>query len=471
MTATTAAVEREAGLRRELSPRQLTMIAIGGAIGTGLFLGSTISIRLAGPAVVAVYLAGAVIAWLMTRALTEMAVAHPTAGSFGVHAELYQGSWAGFTVRWSYWFAQVIAIGGEVVASGIYAQFWLPQVPLWAFVLGFSAALTLVNAMHVGAFGSFEYWFAMIKVVAIVAFILFGAAVVLGLKAADVPGADGYRPFAPEGLRGAWLALPVVMFSYLGTEIVAVTSGEAKDPERAIPRAMRATLGRLILFYVLAMALLLALVPWREVGTDRSPFVRVFEMIGVPAAASVMNFVVLTAALSSINTNLYLTSRMLFSLARGGYAPSRFGRLGPRGTPLLALLASTAGMAVAAVAAKLIPGDAFVFLFGLAIFGGLYVWAQIFATHLAFVKRHRGTEAQGGIGAGGPRLGSTEGSAASGALLGARAAPGSAAGLGLMLLVMATTWWLPGMRVTLLSGLPWLLLLTVFWWIATRRKT
>jgi L-asparagine transporter-like permease len=460
VTSPHTAVEREAGLKRELTPRQLTMIAIGGAIGTGLFLGSTISIRLAGPAVVAVYLAGAVIAYLMTLALTQMAVAHPTAGSFGVHAELYQGRWAGYTVRWTYWFCQVIAIGGEVVASGIYAQFWLPGVPLWVLVVLFSGALVAVNAMHVGAFGSFEYWFAMIKVVAIALFILFGLLIVTGVSPADVPGAAGYRPFAPEGLRGAWLALPVVMFSYLGTEIVAVTSGEARDPERAIPRAMRATVGRLILFYVAAMALLMALVPWREVGTDKSPFVRVFEMVGVPAAASVMNFVVLTAALSSINTNLYLTSRMLFSLARAGDAPALFGRLGSRGTPLAALLASTAGMGVAAVAAKLIPGDAFVFLFGLAIFGGLYVWAQIFLTHLHYLKRQYAVSR--GV------VSSVSPDGIPGVARWRMAA--SAAGFLLMLFVIVTTWWVPGMRVTLLSGVPWLLVLTLTMWIAGSRR-
>jgi len=454
-------VAREAGLRRELTSGQLTMIAIGGAIGTGLFLGSSIAIPLAGPGVIVAYGAGAVIAMLMTVALADLAVRHPAAGSFGVHAEIYQGPWAGFTVRWSYWFAQVIQIGGEVVASSLYARFWLPEVPLWAFVLLFSGIVVGVNAMHVGAFGTFEYWFAMIKVVAIVLFILFGLAILLGLRTtpASVPGAAGYRPFAPFGLVGIWLALPVVMFSYLGTEIVAVTAGEARDPERAIPRALRATVGRLILFYVVAMGLLLALVPWRAVGTDKSPFVRVFEMMGIPAAATVMNFVVLTAALSSINTNLYLTSRMLFSLARGGGAPAVFGRLGARGTPVAALLASTAGMGVAAIVSKLIPSDAFLFLFGLAIFGGLYVWAQIFVTHLRFLAGKGGAQGHGGTGA-------REGSAARppqwrfGASL---------LGLLLMVAVIVTTWWIPGMRVTLQAGIPWLAFLTLAWW-ATRRR-
>jgi amino acid transporter, AAT family len=435
--------DREAGLRRELSPRQVTMIAIGGAIGTGLFLGSTISIRLAGPAVVVSYLLGAVVAFLMTLALSQMAARHPTAGSFGVHAEIYQGSWAGFTVRWTYWFCQVIAIGGEVVASGIYFRLWFPQLPLWIPVVGFSLLLVMVNALHVGAFGAFEYWFAMVKVVAIVLFILFGVALLTGLHPAQVPGAAGYRDFAPHGLGAIWLALPVVMFSYLGTEIVAVTAGEARDPARAIPRALNATVGRLIVFYLVSMVLLMALVPWRQIGTDRSPFVRVFEMMGIGGAAALMNFVVLTAALSSINTNLYLTSRMLFSLARGGYAPAAFGKLNARGAPLAALLASTAGMAVAAVVAKLAPGDAFLFLFGVSIFGGLFVWLEIFVTHLAFLARHPQ-----------PRW----------------RAVASSVGLAAMLAVIVTTWWVPGLRVTVQSGIPWLVLLTVAWGLQRRGR-
>ena len=424
------------------------MIAIGGAIGTGLFLGSTLAIRVAGPAVIVSYLLGAVVAFLMIRAVGELTVKHPTAGSFGVHAELYLGQLAGFTVKWSYWFAITISIGGEAIATGVYAQHWFPHLPLWVPVVAFSAGLVAVNAMHVGAFGSFEYWFAMIKVVAIVLFILFGSSILLGLTHSDVPGLAGYQPFAPNGWTSIFIVLPIVMFSYLGTEIIAVTSGEAKDPEVAIPRALKATVVRLILFYVLSMALLLALMPWRDISPERSPFVRVFEIVGVPGAASLMTVVVLTAALSSMNTNLYITSRMLFSLARSGDAPALFGRLGATGTPRAALYASATGMAVAAVLAKLIPGDAFVFFFGVSIFGGFYCWAMIFLTHVAFTGGRGAGEAAGGRRqwAGGGRRQAM-----------------SIAGFLAMLFIIAMTWFLPGMKVTLLSGIPWLILLTIIW--------
>jgi AAT family amino acid transporter len=450
-------VAREAGLRRELTPRQLTMIALGGAIGTGLFLGSTLSIRIAGPAVIVTYGIGAIIAFLMALALGQMTARHPAAGSFGVHAEIYMGSWAGFAVKWSYWFAITISIGGEAVASGIYVQHWLPDLPLWIPVVAVSLALVAVNAMHVGAFGSFEYWFAMIKVVAIVLFILFGIAILFHFVPADVPGRDGYHPFTPEGWGAVWLALPVVMFSYLGTEVVAVTSGEAKNPEKAIPRAMRHTIVRLILFYVLAMALLLGLMPWQEISPQRSPFVRVFEIIGVKGAASLMNVVVLTAALSSMNTNLYITSRMLFSLARGGDAPRAFGVLGKRGTPLWALFASALGMAAAAVASKLVPDQSFVFFFGVSIFGGLFVWAMIFLTHLFYQAAAR-------------RIATSPGRPVS-EYAGWRVAA-SGFGLLMMIAIIATTWWVPGgvLRVTLVSGIPWLVLLTVAWMIVHSSK-
>ena len=438
------------------------MIALGGAIGTGLFLGSTLSIRIAGPAVIASYLLGAIVALLMTLAVGQLTVRHPTAGSFGVHAELYLGSLAGFTVKWSYWFAITISIGGEAIATGIYTQFWFPNLPIWVPATLFSLGLVAVNAMHVGAFGTFEYWFAMIKVVAIVLFILFGISILAGLREADVPGLAGYQPPAPNGWVALLLAMPVVMFSYLGTEIIAVASGEAKDPETSIPRALRTTVVRLILFYVLSMGLLLALMPWRDITPEHSPFVRVFDAIGIPGAASVMSVVVLTAALSSMNTNLYITSRMLFSLARAGDAPAVFGRLGPSGTPRTALFASAIGMAIAAVIAKAIPEDAFVFFFGVSIFGGLYCWAMIFLTHVRYqgVLDGRWQMADGS---------KPPPSAIRDHALWRMAA--SMAGFAAMLGIIFITWFVPGLQVTLLSGIPWLVLLSIVWVVLRKLKS
>ncbi|HUI55646.1 MAG TPA: amino acid permease [Bryobacteraceae bacterium] len=453
------AIEEQERLSRQLTSRQLAMIAIGGAIGTGLFLGSSLAVRTAGPGVIVSYLIGAIITLLFMGALSEMAVAHPTAGSFGVYAELYVNRWAGFAVRYTYWAAQCIAIGGEATAIAIYCQWWFPGTPKWLWVLGFACALLYVNARSVGSFGSFEYWFAMIKVVAIVLFILFGLALLLrgesgaGIGLSNITAHGG---FLATGWRGVWMAMVFVIFSYFGTETVAVTAGEAKDPRTAVPRALRTMVARLILFYLGSIAVLMAIVPWNQVqpgsGVTASPFVKVFQLIGVPAAAHVVNFVVITAAASSVNCNLYLVSRMMFSLSRGGYAPAVFGRVSRRGTPVPALLISAAGLALATVVAMAFPDTAFVYLFGISLFGGLFAWLIIFVTHLFFRPKWEA--------AGHPPLPVRMWGHPWGSLLGAAA----------ITAILVTTWWVEGMRVTLIAGLPWLAILTVAYWLFARHK-
>ncbi len=246
-------IEHREQLSRQLTSRQVGMIAIGGAIGTGLFLGSSLAVRTAGPGVILSYAMGAAIALLLMGALSEMAVAHPTAGSFGVYAEIYLNPWAGFTVRYTYWAAQCIAIGGEATAIAIYCQWWFPQTPKWLWILAFACALVYINARSVGSFGSFEYWFAAIKAAAIVLFIVFGASLLAGFgprPAIGFSNLTAHGGFLPTGWRGVWMAMVFVIFSYLGTEIVAVTAGEAKQPETELPRAMRTVVARLIVFYL-----------------------------------------------------------------------------------------------------------------------------------------------------------------------------------------------------------------------------
>ena len=441
---TSAILEREAGLHRNLTPRQLSMIAVGGAIGTGLFLGSALSVKLAGPGVILSFTLAAGIALTLMWALGEMSIAHPVAGSFGVYAEIYVHPWAGFAMRYSYWLGQVIAIGSEMVAASIYCKHWFPGMPSWVWIAGFSAGLIWVNASSVGNFGAFEYWFAMLKVVTIVLFLILGAALLLGVGFPRI-GATNYVAhggFLPNGWAGVGLGIAMAVFSYLGMEIVAVTSGEAKDPARALPRAMRWTFARLGIFYIGGLAVVVGVVPWTQVGLGESPFVRVFESAGIPAAAGVMNFVVLTAALSSVNCNLYLTSRMLFSLARGGYAPATLGRLSKRGTPVTALLASSIGMVAALFLERKYSGTAYVYMLGSAFFGGLFVWLMIFVTHLLFRRQAaRNGQAVQRFGPRGPWS----------SLLGGLA----------LLAVLLSTWWVPGLRITLTAGLPWLLFVTL----------
>ena len=393
----TSAMDRESGLNKGLTKAQVVMIGLGGAIGTGLFMGSGIAINYAGPAVILSYIIAGFAAVVMVFSLSEMAVVHPTAGSFGTYAETYLNPWSGFVVRYTYWIAQVIAVGGEAVAAGVYMTFWVPDVPVWMWSLGFAFILLYVNSRSVSDFGTFEYWFAFIKVAAIVLFIILGAATIFGIGTAPVgtrnlTGLPG--GFMPNGFSGVWMGVLIGIFSFVGIEVIAVTSGETKEPRKAIPAALRTMAVRLILFYILALTIVVSFVPWTESGAqvvEQSPFVKVLAYTGIPHAAGIMNFVVISAALSSMNTNIYLASRMLFSLSRGNYAPGFLGRLSANGTPVGAILTSGACILVAASVSMFTP-LAYNYLFGIAIFGAITVWMFILVSHLRFRRHHKGAD-------------------------------------------------------------------------------
>ena len=386
-------IATEEGLRRRLRPRQIAMMAIGSAIGVGLFLGSTVTIRLAGPAVILTYVIGAVIALVMGYALAEMAVVHPVAGSFGVFADRYLSPWFGFVVRATYAFVQILAIGAEVTAVAIYFAFWFPHVPPAVWIVAIAVALVAVNTAQVGLFGEVEYWFALVKVLAIVAFIAAGLTVITGLGARPAVGfrnlLDGPGGFLPNGWRGVWLALTLVITSYMGIEGVAIMAGEAERPETSIPRAMRTMVLRLILFYVVAITVMLMMTPWRELaegggGLTGSPFVRAFTAIGIPYAAGAMNVVVISAAISSANSNLYSTTRMLLSLAQSGFAPASLAAVGANGVPFRALAMASTGVCAAILLALYAPANAFLALYGTAVAGMLFIWVVILITFLRF---------------------------------------------------------------------------------------
>ena len=440
--------KREEGLKSKLSPRQVAMIGLGCTIGTGLFLGSAISVKLAGPAVILSFAAGALIALTVMWALAEMAVEHPAPGSFGLYAEMYLHPWAGFAVRYTYWLCLVMIVGSEVVAGAIYCKFWLPQTPAWVWIAGFSVVLVLINTLSIEDFGLIEYWFAMIKVVTILAFLVLGTTLLFGIGFQRIGPANytAHGGFMPGGWKGVGLGVVMAIFSYLGLEIVGVTAGEAAHPKTAVPRALRRTLGWLAVFYLGGLALVVGIVPWTEIGLGQSPFVRVFERVGIPAASHIMNFVVLSAALSSALCNLYFTARMLFSLARGGFAPATLGKLSKRGMPVAAVLASSVGLVVALVLSNIFKETAFVFLIGVAFFGGPFIWLMTLATHMAF--RRRVAKEKRAI---------------------VKIAPlgiwSSLAGIVALLAVLASTWWIPDFHVALLAGPPWLAFLTVCYFI------
>jgi L-asparagine transporter-like permease len=431
--------EREKGLRRGLTSAQLTMIAIGGAIGTGLFLGSSFAIGLAGPSVIVSYGIGAFIAFLLMGCMAEMTVAHPTSGSFGAWAEFYIHPLAGFLVRYSYWSAIMLAVGTEVTAIAVYMRYWFPSVPGWLWIAGFSSILIAINAFNVKVFGSVEYGFSALKVTAIVVFILLGGWLTTRTGFSNYTAHGG---FFPEGVWGMWLAVVVCIFSYFGIEMIAVAAGEAEDPQRAIGKAFRSTVVRLIIFYLVTMAIIVELVPWTESGNGESPFVTVMAHSHVPFAAGVINFVILVAALSAMNSQLYITARMMFSLARAGFAPGMFGKLSARGTPVAALLLSSVGIALAAVLSVLFPDASFPLMFATSIFGGLFTWMMIFVTHLYFRRAHAGK----------PLLFRMWGYPYT-SLLGAV----------LMAAILVTTAFTGVFRLTLVYGLPALVLFGVAW--------
>ena len=393
-----AEIAREGGLHKDLTKGQVIMISLGGAIGTTLFLSSGVALGYAGPSVLISYAIAGFIAVVMVFSLSEMAVVHPSAGSFGTYAETYLNPWAGFVVRYTYWIAQVIATGFEAVAAGIYMTWWFPASPVWLWSLGFAVIVLYVNARSVGNFGTVEYAFSFVKVTAIVLFIILGLAQIMGVGSPAVGLGNLYAlpgGVFPHGLHGMWMAVILGVLSFVGIEVIAVTSGEAVDPKTTIPAALRTTALRIFLFYVLAMAVVAALIPWPEIGSGvtvtQSPFVKVLAHSGVPEAAGIMNFVIVSAALSSMNTNVYLCSRMLFSLSRGGYAPRFLGRLNSAGSPFAATMLSGGCILMAAGLAKFTP-KAYSYLQGVALFGALTVWVLILVSHIAFRRVHRAAD-------------------------------------------------------------------------------
>lgn len=456
MTKTTSTfehlIDREKGLKQSLTSGQLSMIAIGGAIGTGLFLGSGFAIGFAGPSVLVSYGIGALIALLLMGCLAEMTVRHPTSGSFGSFAEFYVAPWFGFAIRYAYWSSIVFAVGTEITAAAMYMKYWYPDVPGGYWMVAFSMALIVANAFSVKVFGAIEYLFSLIKLCAIVVFILLGAYVVYGAPADSSIGFANYsndRGFFPSGWWGTWVAVIVAFFSYLSIEMIAVAAGEAKDPQRAVTRAFRITVVRLVVFYLLTIALVLAIVPWGQNSGGQSPFVTVMEATGVPYAGAVFNAVILIAALSAMNSQLYITTRLMFSLSRAGQAPAVFGRLNSKGVPLSALLLSSVGIGLATLLYLAYPEKAFTLMMSIAMFGAMFTWAGIFLTHLFFRRRQAGQPLAFKLW-GYPWT--------------------SLGGLLLMLAVMVTTLFTEEFAPTLLCGIPFLAVILLIYFLRFRQK-
>ena len=379
----------EEGLRHQLTAGQMAMVAVGGSIGTGLLLGSGAAMEIAGPAAILSFLAAAFINWTVAMALGELACAHPAAGSFGVYGDLYLNSFAGFIARAGYWLGLALAIGTEMVAAATYMAYWFPGVRPYLSIVVFSIILLLMNLRSVGLYGRFEFWLSMIKLTTIVAFMVIGAALLLTGRVSPQYNARG--GFFPNGLFAPLIAMTFAIYSFGGVEMVAVTTGESRSTKET-PRAVWLTFLILTFVYVGAIIVLVGVMPWNRAGVTESPFVAVFRTAKISHAPDVMNFVVLSAALSGANATLYVSSRMLFSLARTGWAPAALGRLNHAGSPQHAVLASSVGILFALALVLWAPENAFRYLLGAAFTGMIMSWLVSLAAHVSFRQRRSAAE-------------------------------------------------------------------------------
>jgi GABA permease len=354
-----------AALKKGLNDRQLRMIAIGGVIGAGLFVGSGVVIGSTGPGSFIAYALCGFLVIMVMRMLAEMAVANPSTGSFADYARDALGGWAGFSVGWLYWYFWVIIVGFEAIAGAKIVQYWLPGVPLWLVSLVLMSAMTATNLFSVSSFGEFEFWFAGIKVAAIVVFLVVGLAYVFGLwpgKSIDFSNLTAHGGFLPFGALGITAAVVTVIFSMTGAEVATIAAAESQEPEKAVAKAANSVIMRILLFYVGSILLLTIILPWNDKTVAASPFVAAFTKMGLPYADNVMNAVVLTAVLSCLNSGMYTASRMLFVLAARREAPLQLVSVTRRGVPAMAILASSVVGFLCVIAAAISPDTVFAFL-------------------------------------------------------------------------------------------------------------
>ncbi|MFD4366914.1 amino acid permease [Rhodococcus sp. NPDC058521] len=384
-----------AGLRRGLTARHIRFIALGSAIGTGLFYGSAEAIDRAGPSVLLAYLIGGAAVYIVLRALGEMAVASPVSGSFGEYATRHLGSLAGFTTGWTYTFEMVIVCLADVTAFGVYMGFWFPDVPRWIWVLAIVFFIGAVNLLGVKTFGELEFWFTLVKITAIIAMIVGGAAIIVfgfGIHDTEVGVSNLWTDggFFATGIGGFIACFAIVMFSFGGTEIIGITAGEAEDPARTIPRAVNTVPVRIILFYVLTLAVIMAINPWQEIGSDESPFVQIFDGLGIGSAATVLNIVVITAALSAINSDIFGAGRMMYGMSCAGQAPAVMQRVSRNGVPWMTVVIMAGALLVGVLLNYLIPDKVFLVIASIATFATIFVWIMILLSQ--FQARRRMSE-------------------------------------------------------------------------------
>lgn len=391
MTPGTSTVDANA-LHRGLTLRHILFIALGSAIGTGLFYGSASAIELAGPSVLLAYLIGGAAVFMVMRAMGEMALAHPVAGSFSEYATIYLGRGAGFITGWTFAIEMALVAIADVTAFAVYMKFWFPGTPAWIWITSVLLIILAINFAKVKAFGETEFWLTVIKVTAIIAMIVGGIILLIfGARLnADVSPAVSnlwsHGGFFPNGLGGFLACFTVVMFAFGGVETVGIAAGEADNPKVSIPKAINTLPVRILLFYVLTLTVIMSLYPWNEITGETSPFVQIFEGLGIGAAAHILNLVVVTAAISAINADVYAAGRMLFGLAQRGMAPASFNKVSKNGTPFMTVV-SMGVVLVVGVLVNVFFEQAFLVVAAVATYATVMVWVMILLTHIAFKKQ------------------------------------------------------------------------------------
>jgi len=392
-------------LARGLKSRHIQLIALGGTIGVGLFLGSAKAIHKAGPGLLVSYVIGGAAIFFIMRALGELLTYRPVAGSFASYAEEFVGPFAGFVTGWSYWFMWVVTAMAELTAVGVYVHFWLPDIPQWLPGLIALAVLYGTNMLAVRVYGELEFWFALLKVITIVALIISGLVVIifkvgaLG-STASFSNLWTHQGFMPFGLLGVLLTLQIVMFAYQGVELIGVTAGEAENPAVVLPKATNSIIFRILIFYIGALLIIMSLLPWDQLDPKMSPFVLMFDRMGIPGAANIINFVVITAAASSCNGGIFSTGRMLYSLALQGQAPRMFGKLTPRNIPAAGIHVSVAVMLIGTVLNYMVPEEVFTWVTSVSLVGTLWTWIIIMHSH----SKYRQAVQQGRVAAASYRM-------------------------------------------------------------------
>ncbi|MFE3762356.1 amino acid permease [Streptomyces sp. NPDC059104] len=379
----------EEGYERGLGSRQVQMIAIGGAIGVGLFLGAGTNIAKAGPSLILMYAVAGVIVFFIMRALGELLLYRPVSGSFADYAREFLGPFFGFVTGWTYWLMWVVTGMAELTAAAIYMNYWFPAVPRWVTALAFLVILYVANLISVKIFGEIEFWFSMVKVTALIGMIVIGIGVVtFGFSQAGdtaaVSNLWAFDGFFPTGVGSSLMTLQGVMFAYLAVELVGVTAGESENPEKTLPKAINTLPWRIMVFYVGALSVILMVVKWTEFQPGVSPFVAAFAKIGIPAGAAIVNFVVLTAALSSCNSGMYSTGRMLRGLAANSQAPKALGRLSSTKTPAIGITCSMLLMGIGVVLNYTVPEKAFGYVTSVATAAGIWTWMMILISHIRY---------------------------------------------------------------------------------------